>query len=87
MAKTVTEHFDDCKQVQDVVANANALLNKTQKQLGECRALLETLAPYQHPMLKVAVKYRPFAENGEYTPEQLIEGQISRINALLGDRA
>ncbi|WP_120636061.1 hypothetical protein [Ruegeria sp. EL01] len=85
---TVKEHFEECKSVSDVIDNANALLTKCQAELMVARDLLDGLKEYQHPKLTMSVPYRLRAKNDEnLPPKALIDREIDRINALLGDRA
>ncbi len=90
MVKTVKEHFEDCKQVSDVIDNANALLTKCQRELDAARAALEALKEYQHPKMKMDVPYHFRPSSGDrqtVTPAALIDKEVARINQLLGDRA
>ncbi|GGE30210.1 hypothetical protein GCM10011360_17830 [Primorskyibacter flagellatus] len=89
MAKTVQEHFEECKQIDQIVDQANALLTKVRNELVIARAVLEALSEYQHPKLAMAVPYQFRQDLGDkhVTPRTVIDAEITRINALLGDRA
>lgn len=85
---TVKEHFEECKQVSDVIDRANALLVKCRAELSDARDVLDSLKEYQHPKLTMTAPYRLRAKNDEsLTPKALIEREVARINELLGDRA
>lgn len=88
MNKTVKEHFEDCKQVSEVVDNANALLTKVQTELKYAREVLEKLVDYQHPKLIIATAYMSWlTKDDKMTPDEMIRAEVRRINNLLGDRA
>lgn len=91
MSKTVTEHFQECKQVGQLIDDSNALLTKTRNMLIQTRETLEALTDQQHPMLRMSMPYRLRSgsnrESGDYAPKAVIQRQIEEINALLGDRA
>ena len=89
MTKSVKEHFDNCKQVSDIVDDANALLTKVQRELSVAREVLESLIEYQHQKLQMSVPYNIRKTNEEkvVTPAALIRLEITRINKILGDRA
>lgn len=99
MSKTVKEHFAACKQVSEVIDDANALLTKCRDELHKARIILEMIGPYQHPKLEVPIgcngwisdqKNMPpgwISDEKYMPPSTLIEIEIKRINALLGDRA
>lgn len=90
MTKTVKEHFEDCKDVSEIIDNANALLIKCQRELAMARALLDAIKPYQHEMLKMPAPYGWSSRTknlGDCRPTSFIEEEIEAINNLLGDRA
>lgn len=89
MTKTVKEHFENCKQVSQVVDDANALLSKVQRELAVARATLEALIDYQHPKLSMDYPYliKGDCASPSGAPVHLIKVQIRNINELLGDRA
>ena len=88
MSKTVKEHFEACKQVSQVIDDANALLTKCKDELHRSRTILELLEPYQHPKLAVPIPYMAWlTDEKSMPPSSLIALAIKRINALLGDRA
>lgn len=88
MSKTVKEHFAACKQVSEVIDDANALLTKCRDELHKARMILEMIGPYQHPKLEVPIGYNGWiSDQKNMPPSTLIEIEIKRINALLGDRA
>ena len=89
MSKTVNEHFDQCKQVSQVIDDANALLTKAQKELRLARDMLELLKEYHHPKLQIPVNYRSWRPEkpDHLTGAQIADIGIKRINELLGDRA
>ena len=89
MSKTVEEHFESCKQVSQVIDDANALLVKSQNELRLVRDMLELLKDYHHPKLKIPVNYRPWRPEKADTLNgaQISDIGIKRINELLGDRA
>ncbi len=88
MAKTVKEHIEQSDRVTDIVKDANALVTKLQAELAISRATLEALKDYQHPLHKMQVPYaiRVARDRDEGTPVSIIHIQVSRINALLGDK-
>lgn len=88
MSKTVKDHFEDCKQVSDVIDTANALLTKCQRELQVARDVLEALVECQHPKIIMKTPYSLRAQDLEHSPpDNVIRHEIKRINELLGDRA
>ncbi|MBT9385504.1 hypothetical protein KM176_16640 [Pseudooceanicola sp. CBS1P-1] len=88
MSLTLTSHMHDCKSIGEAIANANALLVKTQTELQHTREVLEMLREYQHPKLVIQTTYKHWlTEEKALQPVKLIDAQIARINTLLGDRA
>ena len=52
------------------------------------RVVLEGLSDYQHPKLQMDVPYQiRLSDDKAMSPKAVINRQIDRINALLGDRA
>jgi hypothetical protein len=85
---TIKLHIDKAAEVKAIVDNANALLLKAKSLLEGTRATLEALSEFQHPKLRMEFPYH--LRNGgpeTVTPSIVINAQVSRINALLGDRA
>ena len=84
-------HFENCKQVSQIVDDANALLTKVRDELFVARATLEALAAYQHPKLSMNMPNGIADSSNErekpVPPAYVITRQIKRINAILGDRA
>ena len=88
MPKTVQEHFDDCKKVSEVIANANRLLEQTRSELICARTILEKLREFQHPKMEIPIEYMSwFSDRKIMNPLEVIDLEIARINKLLGDRA
>lgn len=89
MAKTVKEHFEECKQIDQIVDQANALLTKVRIELATARDVLEGLKKYQHPEMRMRVPYQLSSSSDikEAMPVSVIDIEIKRINELLGDRA
>lgn len=86
--QTITEHLDDCKEVGEVIKQANALLIKAKEELESARRTLETLQPFMHPLHKVGeYEAKRLTGRDSCTPEVLAKAQVTRINELLGDRA
>ncbi len=87
--KTVTQHMSDCYAISKTIADANALVEKLQKQLQEARQIIEMLGGWSHPKLKISPLYGSWVprETSELTGEAIAKIEVSRINALLGDRA
>lgn len=91
MTDTIKAHFENCKQVSQIVDDANALLTKVRDELFVARETLEGLVQYQHPKISMSLPYR-LADSREdreksVAPAYVISRQVARINALLGDRA
>ena len=88
---TIKSHFENCKQVSQIVDDANALLTKVRDELFVARETLEKLTEYQHSKLSMPIPYRLYEGSGEreksVAPAVVISRQVHRINALLGDRA
>ena len=91
MSETLKAHFENCKQVSQIVDDANALLTKVRDELFTAREALESLIQYQHPKLAMSMPYRLAESASErekmVAPAAVISRQVGRINALLGDRA
>ena len=88
MTDNLEKHFDDCKQVQQVVANANALLLKAQRQLIQAREVLELLLPYQHEKMMVDTPWMKWlTDNQKLSAPSVIKNEIQILNQFLGDRA
>lgn len=91
MTETTKAHFDNCKQVSQILDDANALLTKVRDELFTARETLEKLTEYQHHKLAMPIPYRLAWGDSErektVTPAVVIIRQVHRINALLGDRA
>jgi len=88
MTDNLKDHFEDCKQVEQVVANANALLSKAQMQLMRAREVLELLLPYQHEKMTVDTAYKSWlTEASKLSAPDVIKAEVRILNAFLGDRA
>jgi 16S rRNA G1207 methylase RsmC len=89
MSKTVKNHFEDCKQVSQVIDNANVLLAKCKRELAAARSTLQALKECQHPKMTMDVPYelREGRDRVTKTPAAVIDIEVRRINQLLGDRA
>jgi len=93
MSKSIKEHMAEADSVKKIVDDANGLLMKARDELATAREVLTELRVYQHPKLMIDRRSVPHmvcrvADCGEnnFPPLHLIDKQISRINALLGDR-
>lgn len=88
MAKTVKQHLEESDRVTELVKGANGMVSKLQAELAISRATLDALLEYQHPQLRMDVPYaiRGTRDDGKVTPASIVHKQISRINALLGDK-
>jgi hypothetical protein len=88
MTKSVKDHLDNCRQIDQIVKDANALVMKLQSELSVARAVLDGLMEYQHPKLTMKVPFQMREQKEEaVVPARLIQIEIERINSLLGDRA
>lgn len=88
MTKTVKEHIANCKQVSQIVEDANALLHKVQSELYVSRAVLEALIEYQHQKMIMRAPSEMRHQNSDAVPvAKVIRDEIARINEILGDRA
>ena len=88
MTDDLKTHFDNCKQVSQVIADANALLERARVELGVARSVLETLLPYQHEKMVVETKWKSWnREKSSMTAIEVVRCEIDRLNKFLGDRA
>lgn len=86
--KTVKAHLEESDRVEAIVKDANAMVKKLQAELATTRVVLEGLSDYQHPKLQMDVPYQiRLSDDKAMSPKAVINRQIDRINALLGDRA
>lgn len=93
MGKSIKDHMDESDQVKKLVDEANALLARAREELGLIREVLNELRPFQHPKLNIRQREANYAArrvadcgDNDFAPLHLIDRQIARINALLGDR-
>ena len=87
--KTVKDHIEASDRIIKTVNEANALVKKLRDRLEDIRSTLEALKPYQHDKLKMSMPCHLRAKEmpSELSPRRVIEQEIKRINAILGDRA
>lgn len=84
----LNDHFANCKQVSQVIANANALLELARKELVIVRDLLEVLQLYQHEKMIIDTKYRAWNnDKSTMTAIEVIQVEVRRLNKFIGDRA
>lgn len=93
MSDSIGEHLGQSDSVKKIIDNSNVLLTRAKDELQTAREVLTALREYQHP--KVAINHRtaPYqvktvadCPDRDFTPAHLIDKQIARISALLGDR-
>ena len=87
--KTVFQHLADSTALAQTIADANALVVKLQKQIQEDRQIIELLGQWSHPKLNISPLYGTWVprDTAGLTGEAIAKMAVSRINALLGDRA
>lgn len=93
VGKSIKDHMDESDQVKKLVDEANALLGRAREELATIREVLTSLRDFQHPKMLIrradtSYLTREVANCGDrdFTPAHLIDRQVARINALLGDR-
>ena len=87
MTDNLKEHFDNCKQIATVVADANALLSRAADELRVARDVIETLLPYQHEKMTVETKYKSWTDKASMSAVEAARTGIHRLSKFLGDRA
>ena len=88
MTDTIKDHLDNCKQVSQVIADANALLTRAHSELLTVRDVLEVLLPYQHEKMIVGTAHRSWSrDKSSMTAVEVIRVEIDRLNKFIGDRA
>ncbi|MGA0615902.1 hypothetical protein [Paracoccus sp. KR1-242] len=87
MASTIEAHIEECRQVQDLLAEGSQLALGSREMLREVRITLETLREYQHPQVRMELPSHLRVDDArEDTAAGCVDRQIAAINALLGDR-
>lgn len=90
MTKTVKQHTEETDRMIAHLKDGEKLVVKLREQLSETRNALKFIEDFAHPAFQKKVGYSRFGfEKGEsvVTMKQVIEKQISNINAILGDAA
>jgi hypothetical protein len=86
--ENLTDHFANCKQVNQVIADANALLDLARAELIVAREVLEVLQLYQHEKMLVDTKYRRWnLDKSSMTAIEVAQVAVRRLNKFIGDRA
>ena len=86
--ENLTDHFANCKQVNQVIADANALLDLARQELIVAREVLEVLQLYQHEKMLVDTKHRRWnLDKSTMTAIEVAQVAVRRLNKFIGDRA
>lgn len=84
----LTDHFANCKQVNQVIADANALLDLARRELLIARDVLELLQLYQHERMVVDTRHRSWSlDKPTMTAIEVAQVEVRRLNKFIGDRA
>jgi hypothetical protein len=86
--ENLTDHFANCKQVNQVIADANALLDLARQELIIAREVLEVLQLYQQEKMLVDTKHRRWnLDKSTMTAIEVAQVAVRRLNKFIGDRA
>jgi hypothetical protein len=87
--KTVKEHTDETDQMVRHLKDGDSLIVKLRDQLDEARRAFKWLEEFSHPSFCKSIQYQRVGVEGDKpaTMKKVIEAQVARINATLGDAA